>query len=62
MQIRIPTDLSIGSSLLITIIAASWVSGVVIAKGLWSTLFSLFLIPYAWYLTAEVLLNNSGLI
>lgn len=32
---------------------AVWVSGLVIAKGFWSTLFAFFMPIWAWYLVAE---------
>jgi len=30
-----------------------WLSGIVIAKGFWSTLFAVIMPLYAWYLVAE---------
>lgn len=39
-----------------------WVIGVVLAKGFWSTLVAIFIFPWAWYLTAEMLLIRFGLI
>lgn len=30
-----------------------WIAGVVIAKGFWSTTFTIFVFPYAWYLVVE---------
>jgi len=39
-----------------------WVTGVVIAKGFWSTFFA-FLVPFwGWYLIAERLLSHYGII
>jgi hypothetical protein len=35
------------------VIIASWIAGVVIAKGFWSTLFAIYIPPYAWYLLME---------
>ncbi len=31
----------------------TWIAGVVIAKGFWSTLASIYIPPYAWYLVVE---------
>lgn len=31
----------------------SWLVGVVLAKGFWSTVFAVTLPPYAWYLVVE---------
>jgi len=35
----------------------SWASGWVLAKGFWSTLFSVIFPPWGWYLIAERLLS-----
>lgn len=37
-----------------------WISGIVIAKGFWSTLFSVLVVPYAWYLVIEKIMIISG--
>lgn len=34
----------------------SWVFGIVLAKGFWSTLFAVFIPLWAWYLVAETVL------
>jgi hypothetical protein len=48
--------------LLYLVSAATWVAGVVIASGFWSTLFA-FVIPFwAWYLTIEKMLQHFGVI
>jgi hypothetical protein len=31
----------------------SWLVGIVLAKGFWSTFFAIFFIPYAWYLGVD---------
>lgn len=31
----------------------AWIAGAVIAKGFWSTFFTIFFFPYAWYLVVE---------
>jgi len=35
------------------VLIAGWIAGIVIANGFWSTLFSVFIAPYAWYLVVE---------
>lgn len=43
------------------IILIGWISGLVIAKGFWSTLFAI--IPfYAWYLAIERMMQYYGVI
>jgi hypothetical protein len=37
-----------------------WIVGIVIAKGFWSTLFSIFFFPWAWYLAVEHVLKLNG--
>ena len=37
-----------------------WIVGIVLAKGFWSTLFALFVIPWAWYLAVEHILILNG--
>lgn len=39
-----------------------WITGIVIAKGFWSTFFTIVFFPYAWYLVIEKLLIMQGLI
>lgn len=39
-----------------------WVSGIIIAKGFWSTFFAIFFFPYGWYLVIEKFLIVQGLI
>lgn len=43
------------------IITIGWISGIVIAKGFWSTLFAIFT-PYSLYLTVERILQVNGLL
>lgn len=38
-----------------------WFYGVVIAKGFWSTFFSILFFPYSWYLVTEHLVLNGFL-
>jgi len=35
------------------LIAISWLAGIVLAKGFWSTAAAICVPPYAWYLTVE---------
>lgn len=42
--------------LLLISIVVPWLIGIVVAKGFWSTLFSVVFAPYGWYLTVEFLL------
>jgi hypothetical protein len=37
-----------------------WLVGIVVAKGFWSTLFSIFFVPWAWYLAAEHIMVLNG--
>ena len=39
-----------------------WVAGIVIAKGFWSTFFSIFFPPWSWYLVVERVLTVGGLL
>ncbi len=40
----------------------TWLLGIVIAKGITSTLFSIFVPPYAWYLVVEKVATVYGLV
>ena len=44
------------------VICVPQVTGIVIAKGFWSTFFAIFVIFYAWYLTAEAMMKAYGII
>ena len=44
------------------IIAIVYISGIVIAKGFWSTFFAVVFAPYSLYLTIERILQASGLL
>ena len=39
-----------------------WVTGVVIAKGFWSTVFCIFFFPWSWYLVIEKVMVAWGLV
>lgn len=55
MNLQLKTDSAIGSSLAIIsmwLALISWLFGIVLAKGFWMTLCSLFPL-YAWYLVVE---------
>jgi len=40
----------------------TWIAGVVIAKGFWWTVFSIFIPFVSWYLVVEKILIKTGLI
>ena len=40
----------------------AWISGIVIAKGFWSTFFAIWLVPWSWYLVVERLLTIGGVL
>lgn len=44
------------------IIAAAWISGVVLANGFWSTLFAITIPFWSFYLVAEKALQMLGVI
>lgn len=46
--------------LFVIFILTMWISGIFIAKGFWSTFFTITFCPYAWYLVIEkiLLINN----
>ena len=44
------------------IVVASWLAGIVLAKGFWSTAFTIILPPYAWYLVVEHLMLFNGFV
>lgn len=44
------------------ILIICWVVGIVLAKGFWSTLFSIILPPWGWYLIAEYVMKTFVLI
>jgi len=39
------------------ILLVSWIAGIVIAKGFWSTFFSIVFTPWAYYLVVEHILK-----
>lgn len=38
-----------------------WLAGIVIAKGFWSTFFSIIFLPYSWYLVIEKIILYYGI-
>ena len=42
------------------VLIAGWIAGIVIAKGFWSTLAAVLVVPYAWYLVIEKIMLVSG--
>lgn len=53
---------SVSEVFLLTLIVVTWIMGVVLAKGFWSTFSAIFIPPWAWYLLAEKLMSLGGLI
>lgn len=51
---------SFGAALVKLVLLSAWVVGIVLANGFWSTLFSIFIPPWALYLTAEKVLTVVG--
>lgn len=43
------------------IVVVSWIAGVVLARGFWSTVSAVFFPPYAWYLLVERFMEAFGL-
>ena len=48
--------------LIVLLIVVTWLAGIVLAKGFWSTFFSIYVPPYAWYLVVEKLMMIWGLV
>lgn len=48
--------------LLVTMLVITWLAGIVLAKGVWSTLSAVFFFPYAWYLIIEKVMITLGII
>ena len=59
MKIQISEFLA---TVLALFIMACWIGGIVIASGFWSTLFSIIMPVYSWYLLAERLMSIYGFI
>lgn len=51
-----------GEVFLLVLIVVTWIMGVVLAKGFWSTFSAIFIPPWAWYLLVEKLMSLGGLI
>ena len=50
------------SHLTTLILIIGWISGIVIAKGFWSSFFAIVFAPYSLYLTVERILQVNGLL
>lgn len=50
------------SPVVVFIVAVTWLMGIVIAKGAWSTGFAICMPPYAWYLVVERIMQQTGLL
>jgi len=46
--------------LIILLAVITWMSGIVLAKGFWSTFFAIWLPPYGWYLVVERVMQAFG--
>lgn len=47
-------------NVVLVMIAAFWLGGIAIAKGIWSTFFAIVIPQYAWYLVIERGLMMAG--
>ena len=50
------------NALLRLIFIIMWICGIVIAKGFWSTFFSVLIFPYGWYLVIEKIMIFYGVV
>ena len=41
---------------------STWIAGIVLAKGFWSTLLAVFFVPWAWYIVVEKAMIIQGFI
>ena len=46
-------NIVVGFTLIVT-----WLAGIVLASGFWSTFFAIILMPYAWYLVVERIVQS----
>lgn len=46
------------AALIYLILMFTWMAGVVIAQGFWSTFFAIFFVPWSYYLVVEHLLTK----
>ena len=60
MQVKVPSNATWASVFLFLVVIFMWFGGAVLAKGFWSTLFAIFIPPWAFYLTVERLLVIMG--
>jgi len=51
-----------GECLFMLVFIISWVMGVVIAKGFWSTFFTVVFFPYSFYLVVERIMEMYGIL
>ena len=42
------------------LVCVSWLAGIVLAKGFWSTAMAVLIAPYAWYLAVEHAMRSVG--
>jgi hypothetical protein len=60
--LRFSASCSTGSALAALLFLVCWVVGWVLAKGFWSTLISVCLPPWGWYLIVEKIMLAYGLV
>ena len=48
--------------LALMVFMSMWVFGAVLAKGFWSTFFSIFFFPWGWYLVVEKIAIHFGVL
>lgn len=44
------------------VVVVLWLAGIVLAKGFWSTFFSVLIAPYGWYLVVEKIMHFYGVV
>lgn len=44
------------------VLFSAWITGIVLAKGFWSTFFAVLFSPWSFYLVIEFILRYTGLI
>ena len=44
----------------VTLLGVLWLAGIVLAKGFWSTVAAICVLPYAWYLVVERVMAIAG--
>ena len=42
------------------VMVVAWIAGIILAKGFWSTLAAVIILPYSWYLVIEKVMILAG--